>query len=799
MLNHYFPACCKKAFVILLCFFGLTGAKAQYIFQEKSENEMLPEKISLHNYASIADAGDKDFNIRQIIDGASNLVFKPLENENTNIGFTKNHYWVKFSLWNKSNKDVVYYLETARAVTDLVQLYIIHGDGSMTSFKSGDDMPFAERSFGFRKPVFRIIIEPGEKEEYYVHLKSDGEVINMPVLLRSEKNFLQATTLEQLVFGNFYGVLIIVSLIYMFFFFGLKEKSFLYYSLYVIFIGFMQLSLDGYFYQYFMPSGGYFSNRSVIIFACISTFFLGKYAQEFLRIRLYSKWISKAFNTLYIFVAIMFLAVLFIPSFLEYSYRLANFFGLVVLILIVSSVVTLYVKKCPIDGFFTTGVLCLILGFVIFIMNNFSVLPNSFFTENSTKFGTGTEILFLSLAMANFISTIKREREELTRLALVRAEELSELKSYFLSNISHELRTPLNAIMNLIDSISKEVVDEKIRKNCQIIKYSSNNLLSSINDILDFSRIQKNEIKLEIANFEPHKIFDQIKSNAEMIAKDHGIDFEYSFADNIPEVLVGDAMRLTQITNNVISNAVKFTSEGIVKLDVSVQLKPGTKASLTIKVTDTGVGIPKDKIDRIFDSFTQESINNKRKFGGLGLGLFIVKTLVDLQHGTIEMKSEQGRGTICKIVLDFPIATVAHAKITAPEVQPTYDLGGKNILVVEDNAINQIVIKMITKNWGNTALTYVNNGEECLEALKSGTFDIVLMDLQMPIMDGYEATIAIRNGEAGASNAQIPIVAVTADAMEATKLRIREIGMNNYMTKPLNKDILFDTIKELVV
>ncbi|MDI1255971.1 MAG: 7TM diverse intracellular signaling domain-containing protein [Flavobacterium sp.] len=797
MLNHYFLASRKKGLLVLMCLMGFIGVNAQYIFHEKSTNSTFPEKISLHNYASIADAGQNNFSINQVIDGSSNLKFFKVKGENTNIGFTKDNYWVKFSLRNESSSHIIYYLETARPVTDLVHLYIVGANDSITSFKSGDDMPFAARSFGYRKPVFRIDIAPNDKKDFYLHLKSDGEVINMPILLRSEQNFMQTSTLEQLVFGNFYGVLIIVSLIYMFFFFGLKEKSFLYYSLYVIFIGFMQLSLDGYFYQYFVPSGGYFSNRAVIIFACISTFFLGKYAQEFLRIRLYSKWISKAFNALYICVAIMFLTVLFVPSFLEYSYRLANLFGLIVLILIVSSVITLYMKKGPIDGFFTAGVLCLILGFVIFIMNNFSLLPNSFFTENSTKFGTGAEILFLSLAMANFISTIKREREELTRLALVRAEELSELKSYFLSNISHELRTPLNAIMNLIDSISKEVIDEKIRKNCQIIKYSSNSLLSSINDILDFSRIQKNEIKLEEVNFEPLKILEQVRHNAEIIAKDNGIGFEYSFADNIPEVLIGDAMRLTQIVNNVISNAVKFTSEGFVKLEVGAQLIPGTKASLVMTVTDSGVGIPKEKMNRIFDSFTQESINNKRKFGGLGLGLFIVKTLVDMQHGTIEMNSEVNKGTVCKITLDFPIAVV-QMKAAVLNTMPTFNMNNKSILVVEDNAINQIVIKMITKSWENASLVYVNNGQECLDALKAGAFDIILMDLQMPIMDGYEATIAIRNGEAGTINTQIPIVAVTADAMEATKLRIKEIGMNDYLTKPINKEQLFATIEELV-
>ena len=774
-------------FLILLS----TTLNAQFI----ADDATIPESTSIYKYAQIAHASDADYKISQLLDGTTTLKFAPVKEENINIGFTHENYWVTFEILNQSNSKLTYFLETARPVTDLVDLYTVYTSGKIKASRNGDNTPFAQRSFAHRKPLFEINLEPREKQRFFLHLKSDGEVINMPLLMRSPQGMIKITQLEQIVFGIFYGILIIAAIIYFFFFYGLRERSFLYYSCYVIFIGLMQFSLDGYFFQYFTPGSGWFSNHAVIIFACFSTFFLGKYAQEFLRIKLYSSLLNKLFNVLYLGVALLFLLVFMGPKLFAYAYPLANILGLIVLLLIIASIVTLYARKGPIDGFFTAGVVCLILGFVIFILNNFSLLPNTFITENSPKFGTGLEVIFLSLSMANFIRNLKNEKEEFNRLALVRSEEMNDLKSYFLSNISHELRTPLNAILNLIDSISKETEDEKIRNNCQIIKYSSHSLLSSVNDILDFSKIEKGELQLESGEFEPVKVLEHLKNNAVNRARDQGLEFQFSKSDTIPDFLSGDVTRLAQIVNNVLSNAIKFTTEGFVKFHIDAQQKPNNRSSLILTISDSGIGIPKEKLHGIFDSFSQNNIDNKRKFGGLGLGLYIVKTLVDMQKGSIVLDSIVNKGTVCKITIEYDV--VARQKEVKLLDVSVYDLEGKSILVVEDNAINQMVIKMITKKWLNTTIVYANNGQEGLDAFAENQFDIVLMDLQMPVMDGYEATIAIRNGAVGEANKNIPIIAVTADVMETTKMRVVEIGMNHYLSKPIKNETLFNAIRNL--
>jgi signal transduction histidine kinase/CheY-like chemotaxis protein len=780
--------------IILFSILVFTNSYSQYVFQRNT----LPEKASLHNYTRVANVGQRDLDIEYVMANFESLKPRTLKTENDDLGFTQNNFWAKVELQNPTDLGLHYYLETVRPVTDLVELYTIdESSGRLVKVISGDNLPFSKRTYDNRKTLFKIDIEPKANLKLFLHIRSDGENIKLPVNLYSADGLIAMLSFEQLVFGLFYGILAIVSIIYFFFFFALREITFLYYSLYVVFVGLLQFALDGFFYEFVTPGGGWFSNNSVLLIAIVAVFLSGKYSEVFLNIKKYSKKIYLLFNVAYVLLFLLLLCVIFVPAILVTCYLAVNVLTLVFLALIVYSIIYLYYNRKPVDPFFTVGILFLILGFGVFILYNFGLLPHSFLTQNSSKLGTGLEIIFLSLSMSNLIRNLKNEKNELNRLALVRAEEMNDLKTYFLSNISHELRTPLNAIMNLIDSISSEVEDEKIKKNCEVIKYSSHGLLSSVNDILDFSKIEKNELKLERLAFSPLQVLEKISGSAEIRAKDKGLEFHFSKRDGFPDLLMGDEARLSQVVNNVLANAIKFTSKGFVKFEIETQIKEGNKASLIISVTDSGVGIPKDKLDSIFGSFSQNSIDNKRKFGGLGLGLYIVKALVDMQKGTISMNSYVGKGTNCKITIDFDV--VKHKKVETISSEPAVqDLGGKTILVVEDNSMNQMVIKMITKKWLNTTVVYANNGQEGLEAFKTNDIDIVLMDLQMPVMDGYEATIAIRNGEVGQDKARVPIIAVTADVMESTKLRVAEIGMNHYLSKPINRETLFQAIKSLV-
>lgn len=783
-----------KLLLCLISFFLLSfqNTTAQFVLQQNQ----LSDKISIHSQCEYVDVGNKNYTLDEVMQ-SKELRFKPMRNENTDFGFTSHNFWIRFQLKNATSEKLFYFFETARPITDVADLYVINQKNKITKYVSGDSIPYSQRSFDHRKTIFKIEIAPDEQLQYYLHVKSDGEQLSMPMVLHNFTSMAEATSFEQFVFGFFYGILIIAAILYMFFFFGMRDKTFLYYSLYVVFIGLLQFSVDGYFYQYITPKSGWLSMHAVIISACFANFFLGRYAQVFLKVKEYSRFINNAFYAMYVLDLLMFLSLLFIPNH-EFTYPLANGLGLILLILIISSQFLIFIRTQMIDKFFAIGIFFLVSGFVVFILKNFSVLPLTFWTENGSKLGTGMEVIFLSLSMANLIRKMKNEREELQTLALQRSEEMNELKSYFLSNISHELRTPLNAILNTAKTMAKDTDDKQIQDGSQIIKYSTYSLLSSINDILDFSKIEKNEIKLDLVEFDLVKTAEHIANNFEREASDKGLTFTFQKGEDLPEMVKGDSVRLSQILHNTLSNAIKFTSEGFIKFKLEAKKDKQNKVMAIFTISDTGVGISKEKINSIYDSFSQERINNKRKFGGLGLGLYIVKHLVDLHKGKIKIDSTLDLGTVCEIKLRYENVEVVKPVTIPNETALEYDLKGKAILVVEDNAMNQMVIKMITKKWLNTTVDFANNGEEGVKKLTENHYDIILMDLQMPIMDGYEATIAIRNGDAGENKKSIPIIALTADVMESTKSRVIEIGMNKYLSKPVDKDMLFEIIQLLV-
>lgn len=768
----------------LVCLFLSTSLHAQYSFHSND----LPPVISLHNHAEIFDAGKQNMDLKNVIQSFGEDSFLPIEQENMSLGFTDHYFWIKTAINNLSGKTLKYYLETGRPITDRVDLYLIDEKGNIKVFKSGDTIPFESKSFPHRKSIFPLEFEPDAQYKIYIHFKSDGEVLNLPILLRTEGDMIQNAYFDQLIFGLFYGMLLLVFITYLFFFFAMKDKSFLFYCLYVASGAALQFSLDGYFHQYIAPNGGWIGRHAVILSAIFASYFFAWYTQVFLRVSTNIKGLDKFFIASKGILILLFLVIIAVPDVLPLMYPIANILGLFILLMVSSSVVILYIKKQTIDHFFSIGISILIISFIVFILNNLSILSNSFLSENSVKFGTGLEILFLSLSMGNRIRILKSEKEEMQALALKKSEEMNGLKSYFLSNMSHELRTPLNAIMGISYVMAKETDDPSTQHNSEIIRQASLGLLASINNILDFSKIEKNELRLEKIPFDLITFLEEIVGIHSNKAKDKNITFEYRGGEGIPAGLIGDPSRLGQILNNVLDNAIKFTTEGSVLFEFdTVVSENGDHVEVTMKITDTGIGIPKNKLEDIFESLTQSDISHKRKYGGFGLGLFIVKALVNLHNGKVEITSQPGVGTTCRIELTYEVQEQGKGAEVLSLKTNNFSQE-KQILVVEDNKVNQLVMRAMLKKWPHTMSFFAKDGQEALEILKKQDIDIILMDLQMPVMDGYEATIAIREGKAGEKYTNIPIIAITADVMEGSKDRVFSVGMNDYLTKPVDAE-----------
>ncbi len=377
------------------------------------------------------------------------------------------------------------------------------------------------------------------------------------------------------------------------------------------------------------------------------------------------------------------------------------------------------------------------------------------------------------------------------------AEKSAKAKSVFLSNMSHEIRTPLNVILGLTSILQKEndKLSEFVQKNLEVIQFSAKNLLVLINDVLDFSKIEAGKYTLEKNDFNIHDLLDNISSGFLIKAQEKGLKYTTIIDPTLPRFVIGDQFRLNQILTNLLGNAIKFTSKGEITVTVSTIKKTKKEISIQFSVSDTGVGIPKDKLQDIFNSFYQVQKPGKYKIEGTGLGLSISKQLIELHDSVLHAKSTVNQGSVFEFTVVYPKSKLQVLKKTPVENHETDKidcLSGIKVLVVEDNKMNQFFIQQLFSSWGIQS-DIADNGTIALEKLDTTIYDLVLMDMHMPIMDGLEATKHIRKSKKPHINS-IPIIGCSADVFPEAKKNALDSGMNFYITKPIAENALQEII-----
>jgi PAS domain S-box-containing protein len=379
------------------------------------------------------------------------------------------------------------------------------------------------------------------------------------------------------------------------------------------------------------------------------------------------------------------------------------------------------------------------------------------------------------------------------------AHKAKEMQELFLANMSHEIRTPMNGIQGMTDLLLDTSLSGQQKEFARIIKRSVNNLLVIINDILDFSKIKAGKLAIEKIDFRLQDVLDHVKGIFDHRVKKKGLLLQVTTDAEIPDTLRGDPYRLNQVMINLIGNAVKFTESGSVKVHVALQERNEDTVSLQFSVTDTGIGIPESSLPYIFEHFSQGGMDISRRYGGTGLGLAISHRLLQLQGGSISVKSAEGVGSVFSFGLtyDYNIAAEMSAPlVAATTVLADYSkcLAGKRFLVAEDNEVNQQLVDHVLRRGGGE-VQLAANGELAIRFLQQGgQYDLIIMDLQMPVMDGYAATQYIRNE----LRLSIPIIAMTATALIGEQVRCFEVGMNDYMTKPFEFTELYKRIVSLL-
>ncbi|MFN5619734.1 MAG: ATP-binding protein [Flavobacteriales bacterium] len=366
------------------------------------------------------------------------------------------------------------------------------------------------------------------------------------------------------------------------------------------------------------------------------------------------------------------------------------------------------------------------------------------------------------------------------------AEAGLELRKSILANVSHELRTPVNAIVGMSALLSSTPLNDQQKDYLKTMRFSSESLLVLIDDLLDVSRIESGKVELESIEFDVRDNFTELTKGLSLRAEEKGLKFSWEIDAKVANRLRGDVHRLNQVLTNLMSNAIKFTTEGSVQLSIRCQSTTDTTQHIRFEVVDTGIGIAGNRQAAIFQEFTQEDSSTTRKFGGTGLGLSISKKIVELMGGELKLTSEKNSGA----TFFFEVALERGSDQVQEVIEFNPDLKGARILLVEDNKVNQFLANALLTSW-KAQVDISEDGEDAVKRVKGGDYDLVLMDLQMPIMDGFEATSIIRNE----LKSSIPIIGLSANALNDERERSLQIGMDNYVSKPFKPELLYATIQ----
>jgi len=397
------------------------------------------------------------------------------------------------------------------------------------------------------------------------------------------------------------------------------------------------------------------------------------------------------------------------------------------------------------------------------------------------------------------ITTIVKYQHQLSK-AKQRAEEANKLKNQFIANVSHEIRTPMNGIIGIVELLEGTELTSIQRDYVDMLKFSSDRLLSIINNILDFSKIEANKFKPIYDEFSLADLVQDIGQYFKIQANKKGLDFYYKINGQIPGAVIGDAERLSQVLFNIIGNAVKFTEAGLISFNTEICCQDKEHVGVKFMVKDTGIGIPDEKIKSIFENFNQLDLSSTKKYGGTGLGLTISKKLIELMGGEIQVSSQLYKGSTFVVDLKFPKEKFEVYEKDFLDIECNYekikDLPSLDILVADDDLINQKIIKNILekKHW---KVTIASNGKEVLEHLENSSYDLILMDVFMPEMDGCKVANMIREREKD-TGGYTPIIALTAAAMKEDKERCLRAGMDEYIYKPIRSNMMYKKILDLL-
>lgn len=765
-------------------------ALATNVMSENSPNSLVLDTEWYNLGANVDYLEDKnsEYSFQQIIEGPLSNRFTRSEQTLFNIGYTSSTYWIRFPLRIKADADkkLIRYLEIDHRVLSEISIYQISRgrefELDLTRSKHITE-PSAE---SFSSYLFPLEIETNIEHLFFVKVRSYSS-IRVPIYLWDPKNFMIQKTTERIFYGILYGIMFGLSLYNIFIYFSVKQQSYLYYSLYVLTMLVMISTINGIAFQYLWENFAWFSSRAPIIIGAFQNYFMIQFTRRFLRTEQNCGIEDKVLR------AVSFASILLLLLFFndETSRLLAGFYSLLALIYIPICWVAgvhCYKKKVKEARFYLLGWSFLVVTMLVFIASIYGIVPINFYTQHAIEFGLICEVLLFSFALADRINVMSEEKHQLQIEKLELSHQSHRLKDEFLATISHEFRTPMNGVMGGLQMVNRLELPKELGRYLDLVSDSAHKMINIVDNMLMFSELQSGSVRLNLTPFIHEDLIKNISSTFNEQCCTRNLQFKLELCGNKDELMIGDISKIEQVLFQVFDNAIKFTSQGEITFSVSLldSLQEGRRG-YRYSISDTGIGIEENMEGVVFEYFSQIDASSTRSHGGLGIGLAISKALIKLSGGNIGYKSNEAEGTTFVVenyydILSSPEEIESYHNVKYPSTDKPRDK--IKILIVEDNKVNQMTINSMLKKMGYQTVV-ADNGKIGVEMAEREEPDLILMDCQMPVMDGYEATKSIREGASSIN--KIPIIAVTANTTSEDRSKCYEAGMDDFLKKPVNK------------
>ncbi|MFC5697821.1 7TM diverse intracellular signaling domain-containing protein [Pseudomonas sp. GCM10022186] len=771
--------------IVLLLFLCLSASLASAVeFDEQLRS------LALGRHLDVFEDVRGDASIEDISSPALESSFRRNEKAVLNAGYSRSVFWLRVDLdYRPRSKGGLqkWLLELAYPPLDHLDLYLPDGQGGYALVqRTGDALPFSSREIRENNYVFTIDLQPNQSQRVYLRLQSEGS-IQAPLTLWSPQAFLEEQPRRIYVLGIIYGVLLVMLIYNLFIYLSVRDTSYLYYILYIASFGFYQISVNGAGIQYFWPDNPWWANAATPFLIGSAALFGCQFSRSFLHTADHSPWMDRAL------LGLMFLGGLAMVLALTASYglalRLATSLALIFTVVIFAAGVLAWLRGMRVARYFIIAWSAFLLGGAINTLMVLGYLPNVFFTMYASQIGSALEVGLLSLALADRINAMKEERTRILQDAGRKLEALNQelansnrLKDEFLATVTHELRTPMNGVIGSLELMQTLPLDDELEQYQRTAASSARDMMRLVNDILAMTELQAGKLYPRREPFSLRGLVDSLRVQYEPRAMEKGLTFELELDHKLPDTLEGDAGKLAQALGYLLDNAIKFTSRGSVGLRVSGQEPVDGSLALSIEVTDTGIGFTTPSDGRLYRRFFQLDGSMTREYGGLGIGLALSQQLVELLGGSLAHQSQPGCGSTFTLALNLVLPAQAPAiPLRRPGGQPLRGPEQCTVLVVEDNAINQLVTRGMLLKLGYRVRT-ADNGAEALEQLRREPIDAVLLDCQMPVMDGFATCRALR---AMPGCADLPVLAITAHSHSGDRERCLAAGMSDYMAKPV--------------